>query len=619
MRLHGGLGSLQGRHILRCYKVWVSVYISRVYIKNFRNFSECDVTLAQTLTCIVGSNASGKSNFIDAIRLCLDSSYSFYRKLQETDFHKQIGPTTLTDIIIAVEFSDLDNPEQALQSVGEWVINGGQQARLIYRFRPKREIRDAIAAKTKSADRLTLADYKYYLRGGGDGKDPSTVEWDDEFGVPVSEADLQSFQLAVLPALRDAARDMRNTRLSPLHKMIEAINPPETEQTAILDAIRRVNEEVRKRQFILDLESAIDKSYNTLAGLGSATKLELGISDPNFRTFLRSLGILLSDAGLSAFDVDRNSDGHNNILYMSLLAEQFRRRATQGAAGQLLVVEEPEAHLHPQAQVAVTNALQSQPFQTILTSHSPAVSAKVGAASLVCMSQLYDGSTSVQRLASRFNHTEIDGLDRLLQVSQAAILFAQRCLLVEGQAEFFLIPTLLQNVGIDIATHHITLIAVGGTFFSAYHKLFSPDALKSHCAIIRDGDKHTVDGMVCAIYDSGDNIFPPPPPESQVATFSNLTTFEMALCQDSTLGHIEDVLSELSYPRILKRFTAARSKYEIDGAISNLQILTLLAAMRCGKPRFAQLLARQLRGSSFCPEYVRLAAEWLLKQRPFLT
>jgi putative ATP-dependent endonuclease of OLD family len=65
--------------------------ISRVVIRNFRSFALLDVPLLANTTCVIGENNTGKSNFLHAIRLCIDSSLSStYRALAPNDIHSTV-------------------------------------------------------------------------------------------------------------------------------------------------------------------------------------------------------------------------------------------------------------------------------------------------------------------------------------------------------------------------------------------------------------------------------------------------------------------------------------------------------------------------------------------------
>ena len=93
------------------------MYISRVYIKNFRNFDEFDLFIpdGEPLT-FIGGNNSGKTNFLQAIRLVLDSSIpSWERRLSENDFcwlKDDACWTKGSEIIITVTFSNVTNKEE---------------------------------------------------------------------------------------------------------------------------------------------------------------------------------------------------------------------------------------------------------------------------------------------------------------------------------------------------------------------------------------------------------------------------------------------------------------------------------------------------------------------------
>jgi len=116
--------------------------------------------------------------------------------------------------------------------------------------------------------------------------------------------------------------------------------------------------------------------------------IKLGMTDPSFASISRSLKVLLSNNRLEDFEVVRNGLGLNNILYISMLLEYFERRsASTQSAGQLLLIEEPEAHLHPQLQRVLYATLASKPFQSILSTHSTHISSLAPFESFITLSR----------------------------------------------------------------------------------------------------------------------------------------------------------------------------------------------------------------------------------------
>ncbi len=102
------------------------MYISRVFIKNFRNFLNLDLPIGKGVTCIVGENNTGKTNLLHALRLVLDWNMSGYqRSLTESDFSAGIDLATATHILIAVEFTEFADEaiEEAL--IGKAISSTG--------------------------------------------------------------------------------------------------------------------------------------------------------------------------------------------------------------------------------------------------------------------------------------------------------------------------------------------------------------------------------------------------------------------------------------------------------------------------------------------------------------
>ena len=99
--------------------------------------------------------------------------------------------------------------------------------------------------------------------------------------------------------------------------------------------------------------------------------VSLGLAEASFADIAR--GLKGASLRLRPYQSDpgRNGLGLNNILYISMLQHYFERRvAEQKTAGQLLLVEEPEAHLHPQLQRVLLATLQRKNVQVFITTHS---------------------------------------------------------------------------------------------------------------------------------------------------------------------------------------------------------------------------------------------------------
>lgn len=183
--------------------------------------------------------------------------------------------------------------EEAL--VATWKI-AADRARIFYRFRPKPSVRERLANDELAARALTLEDYAWDLRAGGNpALDLAELNWDDEdVGEPVRFADLQSYLVVSLAALRDVEADLRNARISPLIRLIEALDVPAGDQQALIDILKEANNQIEQAQTISAIAEAIDTSFKTVSGPAFEMNVTLGLASATFQSIIRNLKVLLS-------------------------------------------------------------------------------------------------------------------------------------------------------------------------------------------------------------------------------------------------------------------------------------------------------------------------------------
>lgn len=589
--------------------------LSRVVVKNLRSIQHADVWLSEPTTLVIGENNTGKSSFIHALRLCLDVGLSStFRTLLKDDVYSGVDQTLPFQVMVGVEFTGFQGNENE-----EALLHGTQigidRARLFYRFRPKRTVRE-ILERGPLGRPLVLDDFGWELFGGGNPAfDLASIEWNHENAAlgasPVGLQYLQNYLVVHLPALRDVEADLQQSRRSTLMRLVEVSDIDLVEQARLVAAVQQANREVEASPTIKSISGAIDASLKEITGPAFSLDVDLGLSAPSFQAIVRNLIVLLSNSMMEQFEPRRNGLGLNNILFIAMLIEQFRKRAAAGkSAGELILVEEPEAHLHPQLQSTLVAALRELPFQVIATTHSTQVTSKAPLSSFVMMTQRPGMGPAVRTPLSAplLMPADRNDLERYLDATKSNLLFARRVMLVEGAAEQILLPPLVKKVlGVDMEREGISLVAIHGVHFGPFTRLFSPDCLPKRCAVVADAD------LGPGFVPPGDDPVTNPNLVTlhgpYVRSFVGATTFEREITLHGNLAMLAKTALELGAPRL--HDDLVRQAMLAGGPPEDLKDKVLRTAQRFGKARFAQTAARNIELAQELPPYVGEAIAWL--------
>lgn len=585
--------------------------ISRIRIANFANFSDVDIETSESIV-IIGENKVGKSNLIRALQLIFDPGLSERdRQLGLEHFWDGLGEGKLgATIEIAVELTDFTNDPRLMAHLNDCVVAAGPPmvARLTYRFQPKANLGRAPES---------VADYEYVIFGG---EDPD---------IAVSASMRRMLPVDVQSALRDAEKDLMSWRNSPLRPLIDqmATSLNEQDRTEIEEQINEAHSELDAHPEVVATAQRISEKLIAIAGEQHAVPLTLGLAPTRVEALLRSLRLLI-DGG--ARGIPEASLGTANLIFLALKSLELDRLVSDGERDHTFhAIEEPEAHLHPHIQRLVYRYFLrtegdeddvSPPITTILTTHSPHIASVTPLRSVVLLRYDAEEGATVAVSTARAPLTERDvaDLQRYIDVSRGEIFFARGVILVEGDAEEFLVPAFAKAIDIPLDMLGITVCSVGGTNFAPYVKLLGEQGLAIPHAILTDRDPNGVrpplvrrrlinilqeieGGVDYEVLDADALIACAEP----FGYFVNGNTLEPELFAGGLAEAMQTVIEqELS----LSQRTRDDLQGWVDdpGSVDEERLLRLIE--RIGKGRFAQALAPHVSAGA-CPDYIRKALE----------
>jgi predicted ATP-dependent endonuclease of OLD family len=469
--------------------------IIKIEVENFRLLKNFSMDLEEDLSLVIGKNNTGKTSILSVLDKFLNEKSKFSYDDLNIDFKNELEGLIKSEDVpeefapkgvklkIFIEYNeqdDLSNVSRILMDLdpdNNKIILGFEYILTYTKFLELRTDYDAFEKKEKKKveeeKKTKVREVNEFLKQGLD-KYFNTQKLSFEYNLStqkvnelnyinldkdkISIKDIISFKH--IPARRDVTNKDKDNTLS-------------KQAVATEEFIDQLSEtDIKLSEIYSGLFEGVVKNVSTFGGIKlNETAIEI-ISTLQHRDLLEG-----NTTVVYTHDTDKLPEQYNGLGYMNLISmifeieilrQEFKRKKEEKPADiNLLIIEEPEAHTHPQMQYVFIKNIKkllaegvkrddgiNRPLQYIITTHSSHIVADSDFDDIKYLKAENKNNVVAKNLSDLRKQYDADPsqyqfLKQYLTISRAEIFFADKAILIEGDTERILIPTFMRKVDLE--------------------------------------------------------------------------------------------------------------------------------------------------------------------------
>lgn len=518
------------------------IKLTDVRVANFRSLKNIEVSL-DSLTVLIGANNAGKTSFLDAIYAAIGAG----RKLLGQDDIRVAPEETIPpkdrNVVIDIKIrpvSDDGTFADAFPEGSFWTSLWGPgitpaETEDDYEFMAFRTILSwSIAKGDYVLERKFLKEWRTY------------AAW---LTAPTQEKRLQSSEiepiaLHYIDAKRDLDDDLRKQG-SFWRKLTDDLGLSPADIIHLEDSLSGINQHIVENSEILKhLKKNLSDMQSVVAAEGAG--IDISPVARKLRDLSKGIDVSFSTTDAQSFPLIRHGMGTRSLASLLVFRAFASWRSSQALKSgdqihTLLALEEPESHLHPQAQRSLFSHIKTIPGQRIVSTHSPYFAGQAQLSDLRLFLKR-GGNTVVTQLDVSALGTAED-LRKLQQTvidTRGDLLFSRAVIFFEGQTEEQALPIWAEKYwGVSIHELGFSFVRVNGTDYSPFVSL--AQHLDIPWYVLADGEPQALSVLNIALKKIGLVVASACP---NVVVFPQGNNFESQFLAEGYLPEIEKALNE---------------------------------------------------------------------------
>lgn len=559
-----------------------NILIDTVRICGFRGIKNLEISLPR-VTVLIGTNNSGKTSLLKALQLAL-GDYSRY--VSEEDFYIGSDDKRASEIKVDVRFVAADENGNRVGTFDEsWQTEFGDKIRAEANGNQFVAIRTCVKPNE--------------IKGGFECSRypmqtwPEFATWQDE---KIKEKDkinrIISTPFISIEAQRDIHYELKD-KSSFAGRVLSGVEYGKEDIIEIERLIQELNlNAINKSNALKSFKTQLEKLNQSFQGAGN---VEITPFPKKIRDLSKHFSVHFGEGASNTFSMEYHGMGTRSWASMLTVkafieAQVEKHKAEVEPFFPILAAEEPEAHLHPNAQRTLYGQLAESEGQVIVSTHSPYFAAMADIRDIRSMRNDGNGM-SVQSIAQSISSEDRKILAREIISKKGEILFARALILAEGITEEQVIPAICDlHKNKPLFALGISCVGVSGKNYAPFVKLACSLGIPTYIISDNDGSTKTeIESQLKKICDEGYKI------DSDILAVSYLgngNDFEAELLNQLPLKDeiIEALVLSATNATDNPEYKAAKQK-----EIAALSDADLLKRMRENKASYSGFLADVIR------------------------